>query len=75
MFRKPPVETLEGAFAKGERRVHSILDLRHRRAPDAGEHAQLGAVELPVRKLRAEQEQRGNGRGRANRFAVGHFEV
>ena len=58
MFGKPLVQSLEGAFAERKWGVAGILDLRHRRAPDAGEDAQRGAVELAVRKLGTEEEQR-----------------
>ena len=51
MLGKPFVQALERAFAEGERRVRGVLDLRQRRAADAGQDAQLGAVELPMREL------------------------
>ena len=60
MFGKPFVQALEGAFAERERGVSRVLDLRDGRATDAGKHAQFGAVELPMRKLRAQQEQGGD---------------
>lgn len=60
MLRKPAIQALEGACAERERRVRGVLDLGHRRAADAGKDAQLRAVELPVRELRAEQEKGGD---------------
>ena len=62
MFGKPGVESLEGAFAERERRVGRILDLRNGRASHAREDAELRAVELTVRKLRCQEEQRCDGR-------------
>ena len=75
MACKPAIEPLEGALAEREGRVLRVLDLRHRGAPDPGEDAQLRAVKLTMRKLRAEEQQGGDCGGGANRFAVGDFQV
>jgi hypothetical protein len=75
MFGKPGVESLGGAFAEREGRVRRILDLRHGRASNAGEDAELRAVELTVRKLRCQKEQRGDGRGGGKRAAPCGVEV
>ena len=60
MACKPAIEPLEGAFAEREGRVLRVLDLRHRSAADPGEDTQLRAVELTMRKLRAEEQQGGD---------------
>lgn len=56
MLGKPLVQTLVRAFAERKRRVCGILDLRQRRKADARQDAQFGAAELPMRKLRPQQE-------------------
>jgi hypothetical protein len=75
MLGKPFVQALEGPFAERERRIARVFDLRHGRTPDAGEDAQLGAVELTARKLGTQEEQCGNRRGGANRLFFGYFKV
>lgn len=51
MAGKPGVEASQCAFAKRKRSVARVFDLGYRGSPNAGEDAQLRAVELTMRKF------------------------
>ena len=73
MLFQPRIKPAQCAFSERERGVSGVFDLRYRSHPDSGHDSELCAVELPVRKLLRQENERGRcGRG-AEAVFCGNF--